>query len=434
MYLGIDLGTTGLKCVMFEKDGSVLAEYNEEYPLIFIDSFIEQDAELWWSNLVTAVRTLVGKTGRRDVEALSISTQSISFVPVNEKGGALCNSISWLDRRAAAECGRIRDRFGEKTVFSKTGKHCDAAYSLPKLIWFKEHRAEIFEKAYKILFPLDFLNMKLTGRFVTDYTVAGGTMLYNIREKCWDKELLAFSGLDPEKLPEVAVMGTDLGRILPSAADELGISAGCRVMLGGQDQKIAAIGAGLEEGILTMSFGTASAVTKLHPDMKEDSGVSQFRLNDGAFVSEGVADTTGAALRWLSHMMGGVSYREMDALAEESAPGANGVTARTSFARGARFEGMTLSTTRGDLVYALYEGTCREIADVLSQMGGAEEIRVFGGGSKSAIWCRILARITGCRIAVLSTPETASRGAARIASGLALPPARVVSVVDPEEL
>lgn len=430
MYLGIDLGTTGLKCVLFETDGSVIAEYNEEYPLIFIDSFVEQDANLWWTNLVKAVRGLTEESGRHDVEALSISTQSISFVPVDKEGRTLYNSINWLDMRAVSECERLREKFGEATVFEKTGKHCDPAYSLPKLMWFRERRREIYDRCDKILFPLDYLNMRLCGRRVTDYTVAGGTMLYNIKERAWDEDLVAFSGIDTDKLPEVAVMGTDLGKILPEASEELGISEGCRVILGGQDQKIAAIGAGLSEGVLTMSFGTASAITKCHPEMIPDSPVSQFRLNDRSFVSEGVADTTGAALKWLSRMMGGLSYREMDALAEESCHGAGGVTASTSFAKGASFSGMTLSTTKGDLIRALYEGTCREIADRLRSMGGGEEIRVFGGGSKSDIWCRILADATGCRIVILDTPETASRGAAILASGGSILPAAVKTVIE----
>ena len=430
MYLGIDLGTTGLKCVMFETDGTAVAEYNEEYPLIFVDSFVEQDANLWWSNVVTAVRTLTEKTGRRDVASLSISSQSISFVPVDGEGAPLYNSINWLDMRAVAETERIAREVGEETVFRKTGKHVDPAYSLPKLMWFREKRPEVYERAAKILFPLDFLNMKLTGRCVTDYTIAGGSMLYNIVEKRWDDELLSFSGIDADKLPEVKEMGCDLGEVLPRVAGELGIDAGCRVILGGQDQKIAAIGAGISDGVVTMSFGTASAIEKLSRDMIYDSPLSQFRFNDGYFVTEGVADTTGAALKWLSRMMGGVSYRECDALAAESCPGANGVKAHTSFAKGASFEGLTLSTTKGDLIYALYEGTCREIADRLEKMGGAGEIRVFGGGSKSRIWCEILARITKCRIGILDTPETASRGAAIVASGGVMAPAAVVEYVE----
>ena len=430
MYLGIDLGTTGLKCVMFEDDGAVAAEYNEEYPLIFVGSFVEQDAEVWWSNVVTAVRSLVEKTGRRDVKALSVSSQSISFVPVDDDGRPLYNSINWLDMRATAECERIMRDLGEETVFLKTGKHVDPAYSLPKLMWFRENRREVYDRASKILFPLDFLNMRFTGKYVTDYTIAGGSMLYNIVEKRWDEELLAYSGIDIEKLPEVAEMGADLGKILPYVADELGISPDCRVILGGQDQKIAAVGAGISDGVVTMSFGTASAIEKLSREMNADSPLSQFRFNDGYFVTEGVADTTGAALKWLSRTMGGVSYRECDELAATSVPGANGVTASTSFSKGASFEGITLSTTRGDLIYALYEGTCREIADRIEKMGGATEIRVFGGGSKSEIWCRVLSRITGCRIGILDTPETASRGAAIIASHGKIAPAEVVRFIE----
>lgn len=430
MYLGIDLGTTGLKCVMYDKDGDVLSEYNEEYPLIFIGSFVEQDSNLWWEKITEAVKGLVSKCGG-DVEALSISTQGISFVPVDEEGNTLYNSINWLDMRASSECKELEDHFGADVIFKKTGKLCDASYSLPKIMWFMRNRPEVWKKTYKLLFPLDYLNMKLTGSFVTDYTIAGGTMLYNIRELCWDKEIMEYCGIDESILPNVCPMGTDIGCILPKVAEELGINGSCRVIMGAQDQKVAAIGAGLNEGVCTMSFGTATAVTKMQSEPLDESEVCQFRFDDNCYVSEGVAETSGAALKWLSHMMGDISYKEMDKLAESSVPGANGVTMETAFSTGASMSGMTLSTTKGDLIYALYEGVCRETAQRISQMGGASEIRVFGGGSKSKIWCDILARITGCRICILDTPETASRGAAILASGGTMAPARIKYIIEP---
>ena len=433
MYLGIDLGTTGLKCVMYDKSGKELYEYNKEYPLIFIGSYVEQDAGVWWEKITEAVRELSAKCGS-DVEALSISTQGISFVPVDRAGNTLYNSINWLDMRAEEECRELLDRFGEDELFFKTGKPADASYSLPKIMWFKKHCPEVYEKTYKILFPLDYLNMKLTGKFVTDYTIAGGTMLYNIRELCWDKEITEFCGIDVSLLPDVCRMGEDIGKILPAVAKELGISENCRVIMGGQDQKIAAIGAGIGDGVCTMSFGTATAVTKLVKEPPEKSPVSLFRLNDEYYVSEGVAETTGAALKWLSRMMGNLSYKEMDSLAESSRPGANGVKAVTSFSVGASFEGMTLSTTQGDMIYALYEGVCSEVCERIEEMGGAEEIRVFGGGSKGRIWCEILARITGCKICILDTSETASLGAAILASKGKIAPCGVKEVIDPKSL
>lgn len=430
MYLGIDLGTTGLKCVMYEKDGTVLSEYNEEYPLIFIGSFVEQDSNLWWSKIVEAVKGLAAECGG-EVEALSISTQGISFVPVDEKGNTLYNSINWLDMRAKEESDLLAEHFGVDTLFKKTGIICDASYSLPKIMWFKKNREEVYKKTYKLLFPLDYLNMKLTGKFVTDYTIAGGTMLYNIKELCWDKEILDYCGIDESILPDVCPMGTDIGKILPEVADAMGIDKDCHVIMGAQDQKVAAIGAGLDENVCTMSFGTATAVTKMHKEAYDSSEVCQFRFNDDCYVSEGVAETSGAALKWLSHVMGDISYKEMDILAEESSAGANGVSMVTSFSTGASMTGMTLSTTKGDLIYALYEGVCTETAERINQMGGASEIRVFGGGSKSRIWCDILARITGCRVCILDTPETASRGAAILASGGVIAPAKIKYIIEP---
>ncbi len=430
-YIAIDLGTTGLKCVMFDVEGTEIASYNEEYPLIFVGSFVEQDANLWWENCKTAINGLVKKTGIDKIEAISISTQSISIVPVDKDGNTLCNSINWLDMRAGKEAAFISQAVGDKTVFLKTGKPCDATYSLPKMMWLRQNRPEIWDKTYKILFPLDYLNMKLCGRAVCDYTVAGGSMLYNITEKCWDKELLKCSKIEVEKLPEVCEMGEYIGDILPDSARELGICEGCRIILGGQDQKLAAIGAGIQSGVCTMSFGTASAIEKLQNEPIANTAVPQFRLNNSYYVSEAVVETSGVALKWLSGIMRDMSYRDMDCEAEKSKPGANGVTMETSFSTGACISGLTLSSTKGDLIYALYEGVCREIEKKLSEIGGASTIRVFGGGSKSRIWCEILARITGTKICILTTPETASRGAAMLASAGRIPPASVSCVIKP---
>lgn len=430
MYIGIDLGTTGLKCVMYDEAGETLAEFNEEYPLIFVGSYVEQDANLWWDNVVSAVRSLTDKTGIRNISALSISTQSISFVPIDKEGNTLYNSINWLDMRAMEERDEIEKLIGAEKIYCKTGKDCDAAYSLPKILWFKKNRKEIYDNTYKILFPLDYLNMKLCGEWVTDYSVAGGTMMYNIKEKCWDREILNAFGIDEDILPAVRCMGEDIGEVFPEVSEKMGIETGCRVILGGQDQKLAAVGAGLDFGVCTMSFGTAAAVTVASKEMRENREIPQFRFNDDFFVSEGVAETAGAALKWLSHIMGNVSYKEMDSLAMESEAGANGLVAKTDFSVGGSFSNINLSTTKGDMIYALYEGVCREIAECLSHMGEVSEIRVFGGGSKSRIWCEILSRITGCRIAILSSPETASRGAAILASKGMIKPCTIKEIIE----
>ena len=419
MYIGIDLGTTGCKVVMFSPQGEILCEYNQEYELIFQGTYVEQDANLWWSLVQDGIWNVVSTTGLSDITAISVSTQGISFVPVDRKGTPLSNAISWLDMRAGEMAERLKEAFGPEKIYEKTGIECEADYSLPKLMWLLENEAEIYARADKILFPLDFLNLKLCGRAVCDYTIAGGTMLYNIREKCWDRDLLDFSGIAPEKLPDVACMGTPIGMLLPEVAEYCGIHPGCQVILGGQDQKLAAIGAGIRPGVCTVSFGTATAISKLSDGtLPYDKHAALFPFEENTYISEFSLSTTGAALRWLvKTMCPDKSYKEIDQLALLSGPGAGGVTFETDLATGGTLSGLTLSTTLPDIIYALFEGVSRDICDGVQRLGGAEELLVFGGGAKSDIWCKILSRICQMPVSILDTPETAALGAAILASG-----------------
>ena len=430
MYIGIDLGTTGCKTVMYGGDGRVLCEYNREYELIFRDGFVEQDANEWWRLVCEGLSYVVEKSGVCDVRGISVSTQSISFVPVDKNGRTLDNAVSWLDLRADEQCERLKEHFGEKYIYDVTGKFCLCDYSLPKLMWLKEHKPDIYFAADKILFPLDFLNFKLCGRAVCDYTVAGGSMAYDIHGRCWSRELLDFAGIDERKLPEVGCMGEKVGMLLPEVCKVCGISGRCAVYLGGQDQKLAALGAGIEKDVCTVSFGTATAISKL---CENDGGASLFRFSNSEYISELALMTTGAALRWLSRTLyGSMSYKEMDALAENSAPGAGGVVFESDLSSGGAIRGLTLSTTSADIVYALYEGVSRDIAKAVESLGGADRLKVFGGGAKSDIWCRILARIANIPVEVLDTAETASLGAAMLASEYKIRPAGVKKILYPE--
>lgn len=423
MYIGIDLGTTGCKAVLYDSEGKALSEFNKEYSLICHDGFVEQDAEMWWS-LVTEALAYVAKGHGDGVRGISVSTQGIAVVPVDKEGMTLANAISWLDVRADTEADMLEKRFGRDVIYRKTGKFCNPEYTLPKLMWLKRHEPELFSKAYKFLLPLDFINMRLTGRAVCDYSIAGGTMAYNITEKKYDDELLKFAGVEAERLPDVGCMGDYVGKILPDVANFTGISPECDVYLGGQDQKIAALGAGIDESSVTVSFGTATAVTKLTKTLPEEVNFSRFRFNDEYYSYEGVVSTSGAALKWAANtIFGGLSYKELDRLAIE-AGGSGGVAFDTDLTNCGMISGITLGTTQGNIVYALFEGVSRAIAGFAADMGDYDKLYVFGGGSKSEIWCQILADVSGKRIVSLNTPETASLGAAILASKRKLPSAK----------
>ena len=423
MYIGIDLGTTACKAARYDRDGRVQAWFHREYGLITENGFVEQDAALWWELVLEALHTLAAPT----VRGISISTQGVALVAVDEQGLPLCNAISWLDTRASAEATELQQTLGEAYIRRVTGKYCSGAYVLPKLMWLRRHCGQLYHRAYKFLLPLDYLNYRLTGRAVMDHTIAGGTMAYDNQHKCYDPALLQAAGVQAEKLAEVACMGTLVGQLLPEVAEAAGLPADCAVYLGGQDQKLAALGAGIQKNTVTVSLGTASAVTRLADALPEELPCSAFRFDDSQFSLEGVLDTSGAALKWLMNLLGQPDYDAMNRLARE-AGGSNGVVFHTDLTAGGRIEGLKISTTAGNLVYALMEGVGRAIKDAISQMGGCEQLVVFGGGAKSDIWCSILAQTIGKTVLVPQTEETGVLGAARLASQMKLSPAKVGKV------
>lgn len=430
MYIGIDLGTTGCKVVLFDAAGKELRQFNKEYSLICEGSFVEQDALLWWQ-LVTEGMAYVAEGCGAQVKGISVSTQGISFVPVDAQGQPLSNAITWLDVRAEEENAQLVASLGAEKIYRITGKFANPCYTLPKLMWLKRHQPELFAKTHTFMLPLDFLNFRLTGNAICDHTIAGGIMAYDLEKKSYSKEILEAAGISEALLPKVGCMGQLVGGLLPEAAAQTGLQAGCPVYLGGQDQKLAALGAGIRENAVTVSFGTASAVTRLTKTLPETQNFSRFRFNEDYYSYEGVVDTSGAALKWLTALLNADGYEAMNTLAAE-AGSSGGVSFCTDLTTGGSITGLTLATTRGNLVYALFEGVSRRIGEFADAMGGCEELYLFGGGSKSPIWCQILANVTGKKVVALSTPETASLGAAILASQGTVPPATPAKIYEKE--
>jgi xylulokinase len=183
--LSLDLGTTAIKAAMYSTEGQALGSSAIEYPLISpTPEYVEQDASLWWSLAVRTIQETVRKASAagRDVCALSISSQGISFVPVSPSGDPLRNAISWLDTRAEAEAAAIQAQFSAEQLFYITGKRPSPAYVLPKLLWLRRHEPELWAKTDKFLMAHDFILYKLCGSRLTDYSMAGGSLLLDMHE------------------------------------------------------------------------------------------------------------------------------------------------------------------------------------------------------------------------------------------------------------
>lgn len=435
-YLAVDLGTTGCRSAVFGENFNMLAYDYEEYGLITPqENYVEQDAELWWKLTVKTAKEAIGKSGISpcDIRSICISSQGITLVPVDDKINPLSNALSWLDTRAYEEAEEIEKDMGFENMHQLTGKRIDSVYTLPKILWLKKHRHEIYEKAYKLLMPLDFLIAKLTGNCITDHSMASGTLMYDVENRCWSKKILSNYGIDEKKLPDISYSGKSAGRLLPEASKQLGLENDCIVAVGGQDQKCAAYGAGLDEETVTVSLGTAAAITKIFEESSSalNSGLGRCGYVKPDFlVTEGVINTAGTCLRWIRDMLfKGEDYEIINAEAEESLkngsnvlfyPYLNGASSPFFYKESTGcFYGMSLATTRGNFALSVMEGVAFQIRTLLEAMGNYKEIKnliLFGGGANGKVWPQIIADVTGVQVKIPETTQVASVGAALLAA------------------
>ena len=436
VLIGIDLGTTGLRSIVFSEDLNILGEAYTEYPLIFLSSdMIEQDANLWWELTKKVIKESVtkSKADPDDIKGISVSSQGISIVPVDRNCTPLRNSINWLDNRAKEQKKQICEKLSEHEIFNITSNKPSSGSDIGKIMWLQQHEPEMFRKTYKILTAHDFIVTKMCGEFMTDHTMAGGTLLYDIKKGVWSDKMLDLIGIGPELLPEIKRGGTPVGTLRKEVASELGLRSNTVVSLGGQDQKCAALGAGINQDVITISLGTAAAITQIcdRPILDESIGIPCYPyLMDETWEFEGCVNTACSSLKWLRDtLFRHKSYKELDDMAE-SCYGKNNQVFFYPYLSGMGtphadrdvrgfFYGISLSTKEEEMVKGLLEGVAYQIKTnvdtIESANRPAKEIRLFGGGSKSAIWCQMISNITGKKVVTLYSPETAGIGAAILA-------------------
>lgn len=430
VLIGIDLGTTGCKSMVFSIDGKILGESYIEYGVYFsAGGTAEQDANDWWNHTAEAVRNAVLQSGidANEKAALSVSSQGSAFVPVGHDGAPLCRAISWYDTRAVRQAREMYAEFGEETLFYRLG-HPEESLVFPEVLRIRQEDPARYGSTWKFLMAHDYLIFRLTGKAVTDYSMAAGTMCYDVANRCWADDLFCRYGIGPEKFPEIRNAGTQVGTVLPDVAGRLGIAPDSIVSVGMQDQKIAALGAGIRPGGITVSLGTASAIESVcnQPVQDPAKAVQCHGFSATHWALESSVDTAGSALKWAKNTIcPGLDYWQMDRLASESGVGSNGVTFYPLLYRGTanenqgRFCGIGLETARGDLIRSVLEGVACGIRErieaqkaINAALRSTETLSLFGGGAASPLWCRIIADLTGMTVQIPRTKETGNLGAA----------------------
>ena len=435
--LAYDFGTGGIKASLFSADGTLLASAFEGYPTFYPETgWHEQRPEDWWQAVVKSTQGLEGD--KRDVVALGISGHSLGVVPIDANGNLLRDRVPiWSDSRAGAEAEAFFANLGrsEEDWYLQTGCGFPAAlYSVFKIMWFRKHEPEWFERVGTILGTKDYVNFRLTGIKATDNSYASGSGIYDLRKRKYDPALIAASHLAASIFPHIVPSTHVLGTLLPSVAAELGLPESVQVVAGGVDNSCMALGAGsFQEGRAYNSLGSSSwiAVSSTDPivDAKTRPYVFDHVVPD-QYASALAIFSAGTSHVWFKNILG-LDYREMDALAEGAGPLAHGLFFNPTLAGGSSldvtpamrggFAGLDLRHTRGDMIRAVMEGVAFGLKVVLDELRKkvslAEPLTLVGGEAKAPLWRQIYADIYGMKVSRHAIgQQCAALGAAALAA------------------
>lgn len=445
--LGVDLGTSGTKTVLFDEKGKVIASALEEYPLLQPhNGWAEQDPKTWADAAVHTARDVLKKSGVNpaDVKGLAISGQMHGLVMLDKDGKVLRNAILWCDARTGAQCAEIEQRVGKRRLIEICANPALPGFTAPKILWVREHEPEIYKRCAHILLPKDYVRYCLTGEFATEVSDASGMQLLDVPHRCWSAEMLKLLAIDPALLAKVYESPEITGQITPQVAAATGLSTHTVVVGGAGDNAAAAVGTGIvEPGKAFTTIGTSGVVYAhtAQPHIDPQGRVHTFCCAvPGCWHVMGVTQAAGLSLRWFRD----TCARDLLAEAEQQQTGvynlineaAQGVPRGSNrllylpYLMGERtphldpdcrgvFFGLSAMHTQADMLRAVMEGVGYSLTDCLEILQGMglsiQSMMACGGGSKSPVWRQILADMYGLPLQTLGGQEGPALGAAILA-------------------
>ena len=445
--IGVDLGTSGTKTVLFAEDGSVVASCTIEYPLYQPQNgWAEQDPLDWWNAVCGTTKAVIAKAGisASEIKGVGLSGQMHGLVMLDKSGNVLRKSIIWCDQRTAKECDEITQKVGAENLIKITANPALTGFTASKIMWVKNNEPEIYEKCAHILLPKDFIRYKLTGEFATEVSDASGMQLLDVPNRKWSEQVLDALQIDKALLGKVYESPEITGKITKAASDLSGLAEGTVVVGGAGDNAAAAVGTGtVLDGKAFTTIGTSGVVfahtSKLSIDPK--GRVHTFCCAvPGAWHVMGVTQGAGLSLKWFrdnfchEEMIAAAGMKKdpyflMDKQAEEIPIGSDRLL-YLPYLMGERtphldpncrgvFFGLSAMHTRQHLLRAVMEGVTfsqRDSVEVLREMGvSINEMLACGGGGSSALWRQMLADVYGCPVKTVVSKEGPALGVAILA-------------------
>ena len=434
--LGIDIGSTGTKGIVFDPEGrqltSAYREYREVYPG---PNMIELPPDDVWAAVRDVIREVAAATRTDPIETISLSAIGEAFTPVGPDGEFLHNTITSMDNRSVAQAEALREGVGDWETFTLTGQPLHPSYTLTKVMWLREQRPDVHARVWKYLLWPDIVMQRLGLEPRLDYTLAGRTMAFDIVEKAWSETMLSAAGVSPDLFAEPIQSGEVVGEVAASAADDLGLPPGVLVVAGGHDQQMNALGAGIvRQGLAVDGMGTVECVSVAFDepvrtrDMLTHNYCVYPHVKPGMYASLAFTYSAGSILRWFRDQLGAAELALAEATGRDpyeimlsdlpAGPtgcflipyfAGSGTPYLDPLAKGALL-GLSLSCDRKTIVKAILEGICYELNLNLTALAASgihiDCLRATGGGSRNADWLQIKADVTGTRVVTLNVSET----------------------------
>lgn len=448
---GLDIGTTGCKCTVFDEQGKYLDKAYRDYPVRRAVGGHEIDISAVMDGVYEVIRSMAGKYP--DIAGIGVTSFGESFVCVDETGKPLHPAMLYTDPRGQEECRELTEKLGEKKIAAVTGLRPHEMYSISKIMWLKKHRPEVYGAAKRIFLMEDYVVYHLTGTAQIDYSLAARTMAFDIRNLCWSREIFEAAGIETEMMSRVVPTGTAAGTVTDAAASRTGLRRETKVISVSHDQVAAAVGAGAFDGLVAVDgAGTVECLTPIYDEMPDLDVMYQGYFSvvpyviPGKYVAYAFSHTGGALIQWCVDTLAkkekelakaqGISVNEYLEKKYEEKNGEDcpsGLLVLPHFAgaatpymdngaKGAML-GLTMETTEADIYRGCMEGVAYEMYLNLQALGKTglrfEKLHATGGGARSRIWMQMKADVLNLPITALKTEEAGTVGSAML-TGIAI--------------
>ncbi|MCC8101646.1 MAG: xylulokinase [Clostridiales bacterium] len=454
LYIGVDLGTSAVKLLLMDGDGKIQNIVSKEYPLYFPHpGWSEQNPEDWYEQTMAGLKELLAGCDHSQVAGISFGGQMHGLVILDKEDQVIRPAILWNDGRTQEECDYLNNEIGRDKLSEYTANIAFAGFTAPKLLWVRKNEPENFARIEKIMLPKDYIAYRLSGVHCTDVSDASGMLTFDVKNRCWSKEMLELCGVREEQMAQIFESYEVVGTVLPEIAAELAVPQTVKVIAGAGDNAAAAVGTGtVGDGACNISLGTSGTIFISSEKFGVDkyNALHAFAHADGHYHLMGCMLSAASCNKWwMDEIIGTKDYAAEQAQIEklgenhvyflpylmgERSPH-NNPNARATFI------GMTMDTTRADMTQAVLEGVAfalRDSLEVAKSLGiQIERTKICGGGAKSPLWKKIIANVLNLKVDVIESEEGPGLGGAMLAAvgcgeyaSVADAAAKIVRVID----